>query len=1004
MYKRLILTLVLCLSLTALAQATGPIAYYPFDGDTDDYSGNGKDGVFWSGGSSTATPTYVAGKSFQAIKLNAFDSYDTDGVGSTRIYQGVILPDESFFDFTAGITVAAWYKFNSVMSVGDQGAFAAMVTKSRANDTWCTQSNFNTGAQRMGWRLGRAADSMSTMSVRPGTTDDKIHLGVDDEDNPAWDTWYHIVTTYSSDTGEATIYINSQYSTSLTKTAADQSLGDRANLNLAASIGIYANSDYTPGGTGSSSDYSHDGLIDDVGIFDAALTAEQITSLYAAGSIAKTPFMSMNVVESDGSTDVWEGGSAGPFSDSYTVSLRKLPDGSDTVGVTMIYDANQITVNPNSIVLGNGSGSDPNSKVITVTVIDDAVSEGDHTRTIQHYMSSGDDPNYNFGVQTDWNVVVYIGDNDFFSVVIEKVNPTDPFELWEGGPGANFGWTGKGYAHSNWEPNEFYAVKLGAVPTGTVTVTISSDDGEAYGVSSLTFTTADWYTTQLAELRATNDETTFDGFIDHSDIKFLASGGGFDDANTTIEDADIFDGYYVEDILGTDQSLVTEGVYLSNIGDGSGSAGITLWGGYNENTGDQHQPAYAAGWQGKFKVTEANKMVKVTSRFGLAEGLGVTSDYVHEVVLLLDGTRCGDPGTIDPNNNLCLLETNQPEHGASNLTDDWHDSVRYIPILSNADPNHTITLGFWCSGYYNPGEPGDTTSKNTWTGLSMQHFMLEVMDTDEIGIMETLSARLPGEDPVPSTYVKEQGTTTDKYSVVLTKVPAGNVTVTVSPDPNVSVDKPSLTFTTANWYVAQTVTVTAVDDANNDLDPNAVYITHSASGYTNVDLPVFVADNDNRGVTINPTTLAVSETGTTTDDYTVVLTGAPYGGDAVLSLSYDTTEITVNPTALTFTSTDWMNAQTVTVTAVNDEDFESEIGDTHPATISGSFAGGLYNSITPSNVTVNITDNEKYCGMPGTPYMESDISGPDGQPDCYIDLYDLMKIAELWLTNIDPTP
>jgi len=285
MYKRLILAFVLCLGLTALAQATGPVAYYPFDGDTDDYSGNGKDGVFWSGGSSTATPTYVAGKSFQAISLHEFDSYDTDGIGGTRLEEGVILPDESYFDFhdTDAITIAGWVKFNSTLTVNNQGWFSALFTKSRASDQWSLQSNWNTGAQRLGWRIGHTSGATSTFSVRPGTTDDTIHLGVDEYDNPAWDTWYHIVTTYDGATGWATIYIDGQWDMAIQRTLADKEIGDRNNIQAAAAIGIFAKSDYTPWGTGDSLSDSHDGLIDEVAIWDRALTPAQVAYIYNYG-------------------------------------------------------------------------------------------------------------------------------------------------------------------------------------------------------------------------------------------------------------------------------------------------------------------------------------------------------------------------------------------------------------------------------------------------------------------------------------------------------------------------------------------------------------------------------------------------------------------------------------------------------------------------------------------------------------------------------------------------
>jgi hypothetical protein len=37
------------------------------------------------------------------------------------------------------------------------------------------------------------------------------------------------------------------------------------------------------------------------------------------------------------------------------------------------------------------------------------------------------------------------------------------------------------------------------------------------------------------------------------------------------------------------------------------------------------------------------------------------------------------------------------------------------------------------------------------------------------------------------------------------------------------------------------------------------------------------------------------------------------------------------------------------------------------------------------------------CGDRNTVYLDGDISGPVGEPDCYVDLYDLAALAGQWL-------
>src|SRR5204863_1010290 len=77
-------------------------------------------------------------------------------------------------------------------------------------------------------------------------------------------------------------------------------------------------------------------------------------------------------------------------------------------------------------------------------------------------------------------------------------------------------------------------------------------------------------------------------------------------------------------------------------------------------------------------------------------------------------------------------------------------------------------------------------------------------------------------------------------------------------------------------------------------------------------------DNDTAGVTVTPTSgLTTTEAGGTAT-FTVVLNTQPAADVTIALTSSDTTEGTVSPASLTFTSVNWATAQTVTVTGVND--------------------------------------------------------------------------------------
>ena len=104
--------------------------------------------------------------------------------------------------------------------------------------------------------------------------------------------------------------------------------------------------------------------------------------------------------------------------------------------------------------------------------------------------------------------------------------------------------------------------------------------------------------------------------------------------------------------------------------------------------------------------------------------------------------------------------------------------------------------------------------------------------------------------------VTEEDTTGDSYTVVLDSQPTANVVVTVAGHSGTDVlpAPTTLTFTSMNWETAQTVTVTAVNDA--DTTNDTVSLTHSAAstdtdydGITIAGVPVTVEDNDTAKVT-----------------------------------------------------------------------------------------------------------------------------------------------------------
>ena len=188
------------------------------------------------------------------------------------------------------------------------------------------------------------------------------------------------------------------------------------------------------------------------------------------------------------------------------------------------------------------------------------------------------------------------------------------------------------------------------------------------------------------------------------------------------------------------------------------------------------------------------------------------------------------------------------------------------------------------------------------------------------------------------------------YSVRLSTEPSETVTVTVSGEVGTDVRLSGLTlslarrltFTTANWDTAQTVMVTAVNDADDRNDE--VTLRHTAAGGIydgdTADFEVVVVDND-RAILFSPASLDVVEGAAAAVSYRVAMLTEPSETVTVTVSGQSGTDLRLGgldgDDALMFTTGDWDTAQTVTVTAVDDGD-----GGDDEVTLRHTVAGGAY--------------------------------------------------------------
>ena len=173
--------------------------------------------------------------------------------------------------------------------------------------------------------------------------------------------------------------------------------------------------------------------------------------------------------------------------------------------------------------------------------------------------------------------------------------------------------------------------------------------------------------------------------------------------------------------------------------------------------------------------------------------------------------------------------------------------------------------------------------------------------------------------------IKEGGSF--KYRMKLNTVPTGDVPIRgLSPtdkgsapgdaSDNLMVSPVLLTFTPENAQDFQEVTVDTIADSGDAYRDASVYINHEISGgdYDDVDAGfVFVKVFDPKpGVKFSHTALLMREGGTA--EYTVGLAAEPQDELTTIIVGPEGGGLSVSPEMLTFTRSDWMEQQTVTVT------------------------------------------------------------------------------------------
>ena len=244
---------------------------------------------------------------------------------------------------------------------------------------------------------------------------------------------------------------------------------------------------------------------------------------------------------------------------------------------------------------------------------------------------------------------------------------------------------------------------------------------------------------------------------------------------------------------------------------------------------------------------------------------------------------------------------------------------------------------------------------------TVQAATLTITDDDEAAIdvsaMTTTTVRL---------HTTESGRA-ETFTVTLASEPTGNVALSVvSSDTTEGTVSPSvLTFSSTTWRTAQTVTVTGQDDTPAAVDGNQNYtvtlsVNQTDTQDTNYDaltaISVYMVNRDNDfGLDISALTGQATEAGASAT-FTVALLTQPTAAVTISVTSQDPSEGRVEPAMLTFTTSGYNTAQTVTVTGQDDIIDDGNV--TWTVRLASSSGDANYNTLSDEDVPVTTTDDE----------------------------------------------
>ena len=528
--------------------------------------------------------------------------------------------------------------------------------------------------------------------------------------------------------------------------------------------------------------------------------------------------------------------------------------------------------------------------------------------------------------------------------------------------------------------SDSYEVVLTSQPTHEVTVAIArnGDADISLDDQELTFSDSDWNQPQRVTVSAAQDDDAVDETATFSHT-VASSDGDYNGISVSDVDVTVADDETAGVSTTPTRLTIAEGssdsyeVVLTSEPSHNVTVAITHNGDYDIGVGGQELTFTGSDWETAQTVTVS------ASHDG--DAIGDTATFSHTVTSS-DGDYNGI-SVSDVDVTVADDETAGVSTTPTRLTIAEGSSDSYEVVLTS-EPSHNVTVAITHNGDYDIGVGGQeltftgsdwetaqtvtvsashdgdaigdtatfshtvTSSDGDYNGISVSTVDVTVTDDETAGVSIT---------PTQLTIAEGYG---DSYEVVLTSQPTREVTVTIARtgDGDIRIDRQGLTFTHSDWSQPQRVTVSAAqdDDANDDTATFSHTVASTDADYNGItvsEVDVTGTDDETAGLSITPTNLTLSEGGS--GGYQVVLTSQPAHDVRVMISHNGDAEIDSNTDRLTFSSSDWDKAQTVTVLALQDDD---SIDDTATFSHTTASTDADYDGTKVPEVNVTATDDE----------------------------------------------